>query len=712
MKEDFRSVEFAPGKVLSIETGRIAKQADGAVVVRMGDTMVLCTAVSAKEPKPGQDFFPLTVDHKESFSAAGRFPGGFMKREGRSNEKEILSSRLIDRTLRPLFPKGYYCDTQIITSVISSDDEHDGDVLGGIGASLALHLSDVPFDGPMGEVRVGRVNGEFIINPTVSELKESDIDMVVGGSADSILMMEGEMDEISEKDMLDAIKAAHEAIKKLCDFQNELREELGKPKREFVPPATDEDLEAKVKGLAEAKINEIVNIGLGKEEYNDKIREAKQAAVTALEEEFAEDEDAAEKLSEAKKILGSIEKNELRNMILEKGRRIDGRTPVDIRDIWTQVGYIPRTHGSAIFTRGETQSLVSATLGTKRDEQSVDTLFNQEAKQFMLHYNFPPYSVGEAGFMRGPGRREIGHGHLAERALKMMMPTFDEFGYVVRVISDITESNGSSSMASVCGGSMALMDAGVPLRKPVAGIAMGMIVGEENTVVLSDIRGEEDFMGDMDFKTAGSTEGITACQMDMKVQGISFEIIEQALEQAHTGRLHILSEMAKTISSARESISEYAPQFLKMEIDGSDIGAVIGPGGKVIQTLQKETGTEIIIEEDSSGKGQVTISANDLSKAEEAKKRIKMIVGHLDEGATYRGIVKSIKDFGAFVEIAPGKDGLLHISEIDHKRVEKVTDYLQLGEELDVKLLKVEHGGKLRLSRKALIERPERREEG
>lgn len=711
MKEDFRSVELAPGKVISVETGRIAKQADGAVVVRMGDTMVLCTAVSAKEPKPGQDFFPLTVDHKESFSAAGRFPGGFMKREGRSNEKEILSSRLIDRTLRPLFPKGYYCDTQIITSVISSDDENDGDVLGGFGASLALTLSDVPFDGPMGEVRVGRVNGEFIINPTVSELKESDIDMVVGGSADSILMMEGEMDEISEADMLAAIKAAHEAIKKLCDFQNKLREEMGKPKREFIPAEVDADIEAKVKELAEAKINEIVNIGLGKEEYNDKIREAKKEAVEALEKAYAVDEDGADKLSEAKKILGSLEKTELRNMILEKGRRIDGRTPVDIRDIWTQVGYIPRTHGSAIFTRGETQSLVSATLGTKRDEQNVDTLFNQDAKQFMLHYNFPPYSVGEAGFMRGPGRREIGHGHLAERALKMMMPTFDEFGYVVRVISDITESNGSSSMASVCGGSMALMDAGVPLKKPVAGIAMGMIVGEENTVVLSDIRGEEDFMGDMDFKTAGSADGITACQMDMKVQGISFEIIEQALEQAHTGRLHILGEMAKTITSARENISQYAPQFLKMEIDGSDIGAVIGPGGKVIQTLQKETGTEIIIEEDSNGKGQVTISANDLSKAEEAKKRIKMIVGHLDEGATYKGIVKSIKDFGAFIEIAPGKDGLLHISEIDHKRVEKVTDYLQLGDEIEVKLLKVEHGGKLRLSRKALIERPERKED-
>ncbi|MEO1022591.1 MAG: polyribonucleotide nucleotidyltransferase [Bacteroidota bacterium] len=699
MKEDFRSVEFAPGKILSIETGRIAKQADGAVVVRMGDTMVLCTVVSAREPKPGQDFFPLTVDHKEQFSAAGRFPGGFMKREGRSSEKEVLSSRLIDRTLRPLFPKGYYCDTQVISSVVSSDEENDGDVLGGVGASTAIHLSDIPFDGPMAEVRVGRVNGELIINPTISELKESEIDMVVGGSRTSILMIEGEMDEISEAEMLDAIKAAHEAIIKLCDFQDELRKEFGKEKRPFEPHTADEALVAKVNGLAEAKIKEVVTVGLGKEEYNDRIREIKEEVVTALEEEYEE------QMGDVKSTLGSIEKNALRNMILEDNRRIDGRSPVDIRDIWTQTGYLARTHGSSIFTRGETQALVSATLGTRRDEQSVDTLYNQEAKQFYLHYNFPPYSVGEAGFMRGPGRREIGHGHLAERALKMMMPTFDEFGYVVRIISDITESNGSSSMASVCGGSMALMDAGVPLKKPVAGIAMGMIVGENNTVVLSDIRGEEDFMGDMDFKTAGSSEGITACQMDMKVQGISFEIIEQALQQANEGRLHILSEMSKTISSPRESISEYAPQFLKMEIDGSDIGAVIGPGGKVIQTLQKETGTEIIIEEDSNGKGQVTISANDLSKAEEAKKRIKMIVGHLEEGATYSGIVKSIKDFGAFVEVAPGRDGLLHISEIDHKRVEKVDDYLKIGQEIEVKLLKVEPGNKLRLSRKALIEK-------
>jgi polyribonucleotide nucleotidyltransferase len=701
MKEDFRSIEFAPGKSLSVETGRIAKQADGSVVVRMGDTMVLCTAVSAKEPKPGQNFFPLTVDHKESFSAAGRFPGGFMKREGRSNEKEILSSRLIDRVLRPLFPKGYYNDTQVISSVISSDDENDGDVLGAVGASLALHLSDVPFDGPMGEVRVGRINGKYIINPTVTELKESDIDMVVGGTRDSVLMIEGEMDEISEIEMLEAIKVAHASIAKLCDFQDELRKELGKEKREFIPAKADEIVESEVKTLAEEKMKAVIGIGLGKEEYNAKIKEIKDAAIASLEEQ--EKDEAF--ISEAKGLLSQIEKDELRNMILTQKRRIDGRSPVDIRDIWTQVGYIPRTHGSSIFTRGETQALVSVTLGTKRDEQNVDTLFDQEAKKFMLHYNFPPYSVGEAGFMRGPGRREIGHGHLAERALRKMMPSFDEFSYVVRVISDITESNGSSSMASVCGGSLALMDAGVPLKKPVAGIAMGMIVGDEHTVVLSDIRGEEDFMGDMDFKTAGSVDGITACQMDMKVQGISFEIIEEALEQARVGRLHILERMAESISVARTELSQYAPQFLKMEIDGSDIGAVIGPGGKVIQTLQKETGTEIIIEENDKGKGVITISANDLAKAEEAKKRIKMIVGHLEEGATYKGVVKSIKDFGAFVEVAPGKDGLLHISEIDHKRVEKVSDYLALGDEIDVVLLKVEHGGKLRLSRKALMPR-------
>lgn len=707
MKEDFRSVEFAPGKTLSIETGRIAKQADGAVTVRMGDTMVLCTAVSAKEPNPGQNFFPLTVDLRESFSAGGKFPGGFIKREGRPSEKEILSSRLIDRTLRPLFPKGYRCETQVICSVLSSDGENDGDVLGGFGASAALHISDAPFEGPSAEVRVGRIDGEYIINPTVSELENSDIDMIVGGTAESVLMIEGEMDEISEKEMLNAIKAAHESIIKLCQFQEELREEFGKEKRVYEPEPVDEDLKSKVYELGEGQIRELVNTGLGKEAYGEKLSEIKSSVV----EELTGQEAYEEEEGTIKEILGDIEKYELRNLILEKKQRIDGRSPEDIRDIWTQVGYLARTHGSAIFTRGETQSLVSVTLGTKKDAQAVDTLLVEEDKDFFLHYNFPPYCVGETGFLRGPGRREIGHGHLAERALRKLKPSFEEFGYVIRVISDITESNGSSSMASVCGGSMALMDAGVPMKRPVAGIAMGMIVGDDNHVVLSDIRGEEDFMGDMDFKTAGTTEGITACQMDMKVQGISFEVLEEALQQAHEGRMHILEKMAETISTPRENISEYAPQFINMEIDGDQIGAVIGPGGKVIQTLQKETDTEIWVEEDDeTGKGKITITANDLAKAQEAKKRIQGIVGQLDEGATYQGVVKAIKEYGAFVEIVPGKDGLLHVSEISHEHVKNVSDVLSVGDEIEVKLLKVEHGGKLRLSRKALI--PKNGEEG
>ena len=625
-----------------------------------------------------------------------------MKREGRPSEKEVLASRLIDRSLRPLFPKGYLCETQIISSVLSSDGENDGDVLGGFGASAALHISDVPFEGPMAEVRVGRVDGEFVINPTLSELEKSDIDMIVGGTADSVLMMEGEMDEISEDEMLGAIKAAHASIITLCEFQEELREEYGREKRAFTPESNPEEIENKVRELATDKIKEVVNIGLGKEEYSAKLQEAKDSVIAELEEEFEEQMDIV------KDILSTVEKEELRNMILEKKRRIDGRAPEDIRDIWTQAGYLARTHGSSIFTRGETQALVSVTLGTKKDAQAVDTLFDEEEKKFYLHYNFPPYSVGEAGFLRGPGRREIGHGHLAERALKMMMPSFDDFGYVIRVISDITESNGSSSMASVCGGSMALMDAGVPLKKPVAGIAMGMIVGENNSVVLSDIRGEEDFMGDMDFKTAGTADGITACQMDMKVQGISFEVMEEALQQAHTGRMHILGKMAETISAPRESLSEFAPQFINMTIDGDMIGAVIGPGGKVIQTLQKETDTEIWIEEDDeTGKGKITISADSLDKAKDAQDRIKAITGQLEEGAIYKGTVKTIKDFGAFVEIAPGRDGLLHISEIDHKHVKDVSNYMSVGDEIEVKLLKIEPGNKLRLSRKVLLDNDE-----
>lgn len=699
MKAEFKSVEFAPGKVLSVETGRIAKQADGAVMVRMGDTMVLSTAVSAKEAKAGQDFFPLVVDLRESFTAGGRFPGGFMKREGRPSDGETLTSRLIDRSLRPLFPEGYFNETQIICQVYSSDGQHEADVLGAFGASAALHISDIPYDGPMAQVKVGRVNGEFIINPTIDELKTSDMDLIVAGTAESVIMIEGEMNEVTEEVMLDGIKEAHKAIVKLCDFQEVLRNEYGVEKREFVPEEVSTPLNDLLVERVGSRMKDIVATGLNKEDYNNQVRDLKNEvleAVLAIEE-------YEESAAEVSSILERMEKSELRNMILENKRRIDGRSPEDIRDIWTEAGYFPRTHGSAIFTRGETQALVSVTLGTKRDAQSVDTLFHQEDKTFMLHYNFPPYSVGEAGFMRGPGRREIGHGYLAERALKALIPKFEDFGYVIRVRSDITESNGSSSMASVCGGSMALMDAGVPLPKPVAGIAMGMIVGEHDSVVLSDIRGEEDHMGDMDFKTAGTADGLTATQMDMKIQGISFDILEKALQQAKHGRMHILEKMAETLSTPRTSISEFAPQFVNMTIDGDNIGAVIGPGGKVIQTLQKETDTEIWIEEDENGKGQITISADSLEKAEAAKKRIQAIAGELDEGATYKGTVKAIKEYGAFVEIVPGKEGLLHISELTHGHVKKVEDVLAVGDQVDVKLLKVEHGGKLRLSRKALL---------
>src|SRR6056297_428683 len=703
MKEDFRSVEFAPGKTLSVETGRLAKLADGAVMVRMGDTMVLCTVVSAKEAKPGQDFFPMVVDLRESFTAAGKFPGGFMKREGRPSDDETLASRLIDRSLRPLFPKGYVNDTQFICQIYSSDSQNQADVLGAFGASAAAHISDIPFDGPMSQVKVGRIDGEFVINPTIDELEKSDMDIIVAGTAESVIMIEGEMKEISEKEMLEAVKEGHKAIVKLCEFQEELRKEFGVEKREFTPSEGNKELESKVADHVGDQLKEIVSMGLSKEDFQAKLKEVK----TAVKDDITAEEGFEEAGGEISDIFGNMVKDTVRNMILENKKRIDGRSPEDIRDIWTQVGYLPRAHGSAIFSRGETQALVSVALGTKRDAQSVDTLYYEEDKKFMLHYNFPPYCVGEAGFMRGPGRREIGHGHLAERAIKMVLPDFEDFSYVIRVRSDITESNGSSSMASVCGGSMALMDAGVPMPKPVAGIAMGMIVGDNNTVVLSDIQGEEDFMGDMDFKTAGTVDGITATQMDMKVQGISFEILEEALEQANKGRLHILEKMAETISKPKENISEYAPQFVNMTISGDSIGAVIGPGGKVIQTLQKETDTEIWIEEDEEGKGQITISADSLEKAEAAKKRIQAVAGELDEGATYKGTVKAIKEYGAFVEIVPGKEGLLHISELNHSHVKNVDDILSVGDEIEVKLLKVEHGGKLRLSRKALLPKPE-----
>jgi len=696
MKAEFRQVEYAPGKVLSIETGRLAKQAHGSVVARIGDTMVLATVVGASESRPGQDFFPLSVDYRENYAAAGKFPGGFIKREGRPSDKEILSARLIDRTIRPMFPEGYFNEVQIMVQVISSDGQNDGDVIGGTAASTALMLSDVPFENPIAEVRVGRVNGEFIVNPTVAELKTSDIDMVLGGTRDSVAMVEGEMDEVSEQEMIQAIRVGHAAIVKLCDFQLELQKEFGKEKRELVIEGKDEELLGKIKEIIGTRFVTTSKAGSTKKAYSAAIKEIVAEVQEKLAEEYPDME------SVINDYCHDYQRDVLRNLILDEHFRIDGRKPTDIRAIWTEVGYLPRTHGSALFTRGETQALVSVTLGSKKDEQSIDTLFDNEPKKFMLNYNFPPYSTGEIRTRLGLSRREVGHGNLAERALKKMLPTQEEFGYTIRVVSDILESNGSSSMASVCGGSMALMDAGVPMRKPVAGIAMGMIVGNGKTVVLSDIQGEEDHFGDMDFKVTGTVDGITACQMDIKVTGVSFEVMEEAMLDARNGRLHILEKMAESISTPRTELSRYAPTFRKMEINADQIGAVIGPGGKVIQGIQRETGTEISIEE-KGNKGIVVVSAVDADAADAAIARIKAITGSLEEGEIYDGLVKSVKEYGAFIELLPGKEGLLHISEIDHKRIDKVEDVLREGDKVRVILLKIENGGKLRLSRKALI---------
>jgi len=702
MKADFRTVEFTPGKTISIETGRLAKLAHGSVVARLGDTMVLATAVANPEARPGQPFFPLSVEFRETYAAGGKFPGGFIKREGRPSEKEILSARLIDRTIRPLFPDWFMNETQVICNVISSDGKNDADVLGAVAASAALHLSEAPFDGPMAQVRVGRINGEFVINPTVEELAESDMNLTVGGKLESIVMVEGEMQEVSEDDMLDAINLAHESIKKLCAFQNELRNEFGKEKREYTKPEVNETLKAEVEQLAGDQFKELFKKHLDKQGNN----EAAKEIVTGIQEKLAEKYPDEEGLEDQVSSFAKAYRDEsIRDMMLNEQIRMDGRHSDQIRPIWSEAGYLPRTHGSAIFTRGETQTLVSVTLGTKRDEQSVDTLFDTESKRFMLDYNFPPYCVGEARMMRGVSRREVGHGNLAERAIKPLLPNPDDFGYTIRVVSDVLESNGSSSMASVCGGSMALMDAGVPISKPVAGIAMGLCMGEDGKyMIMSDITGSEDHFGDMDFKVTGTADGITACQMDIKIKGLDSSLMKQAMDQAREGRLQILQKMAETISTPRQDISKYAPSFTKYIVDSDMIGAIIGPGGKVIQAIQKETGTEIIIEE-IDNKGHVTIAADDAEKAEAALARIKAIAGKPEEGEVYEGTVRSIKEYGAFVEIMPGKDGLLHISEIAHERISNVEDVLSEGDKIQVKLIKVESGGKLRLSRRALLDK-------
>ncbi len=680
------------GKKFSIETGRFAKQANGAVMVRYADSMVLVTAVAAEEAKEDQDFFPLQVEYREKTSAAGKFPGGYIKREGRPSEKEILSARLVDRPIRPLFPDSFINETQIIAFVLSYDGENDTDVLAATGASAALMISDIPFNGPISEVRIGRVNGEFIVNPTHQQLKESDIELVVAGTADSIMMVEGESKEVSEADLLNALKFAQGEIKKLIDLQLELRKEVGKAKREVPVKEIPEGLENAVREKALAPFKEIVHSVLTKEERSAKNKELTTSVVEQLSEAFPESEKII------KNIMHDIEKDLMRQRILDEGVRLDGRNTKQIRPITVETGVLPRTHGSALFTRGETQSLTSVTLGTKNDEQTVDGLVEEYSKKFMLHYNFPPFSVGEVGRMTGVGRREIGHGNLAERALKVMFPEESVFPYTVRIISDILESNGSSSMATVCAGSLALFDAGVPMGKPVAGIAMGLVKEGEKHSILSDILGNEDHLGDMDFKVAGTSEGITAFQMDIKIEGISFEIMEKALNQAKDGRMHILGIMNESISQPREHLSPYAPRLIQIQIDTDQIGLVIGPGGKTIQGMQRLFGVDINIEDD----GTVSIASPDRDSAAKCKEHIKKLTATPEVGETYDGVVTKIMDFGAFVEILPGKEGLLHISQIDNKRVNKVTDYFKEGDKVTVKLLKIENG-KYSLSRKELL---------
>ncbi|QQS36287.1 MAG: polyribonucleotide nucleotidyltransferase [Ignavibacteriales bacterium] len=680
------------GKIFSIETGRFARQANGAVMVRYADTMVLVTAVAAEEAKEDQDFFPLQVEYREKTSAAGKFPGGYIKREGRPSEKEILSARLVDRPIRPLFPDSFKNETQVIAFVLSHDGENDADVLGAVGASAALTISDIPFDGPMAEVRVGRINGEFVINPTHPEIKLSDVELVVAGTSDSIMMVEGESKEVSEVELLDALKFAHDAIKKIIAIQLELRNEIGKPKKIVTAKEIDPELKKAVYDFASEKFKSIVYSVLTKEERSSANKELLLSTKESLAEKFPEQEKVIEE------ILHDMEKELMRGRILSEGIRLDGRNTKQIRPINIELGLLPRTHGSALFTRGETQSLTTVTLGTKNDEQTVDGLTDEYTKKFMLHYNFPPFSVGEVGRMSGVGRREIGHGNLAERALKMMFPSEEQFPYTVRIISDILESNGSSSMATVCAGSLAMMDGGVPIQKAVAGIAMGLVKENDKFAVLSDILGNEDHLGDMDFKVAGTRDGITAFQMDIKIQGISFEIMETALYQAKEGRFHILGIMDEAISKPNESLSQYAPRLITMKIDQDQIGLVIGPGGKTIQGMQRLFGVDINIDDD----GTVNIASPNKESATKCKEYIKKLTATPEVGEIYDGVVTKLMDFGAFVEILPGKEGLLHISQIDNKRVEKVSDFFKPGDKVTVKLLKIENG-KYSLSRKELL---------
>jgi polyribonucleotide nucleotidyltransferase len=678
---------------LEFETGRLAKQADGAVMVRYADTMVLATVVAAKEPKEGADYFPLQVEFREKLSAAGKIPGGFMKREGKPSDKEILSARLIDRPIRPMFPENYNCETQIVVTVFSSDQQNDADVLGACAASAALMISDSPFDGPIAEVRVGRLNGQFILNPTFDELENSDMDVTVAGTESSIVMVEGEANEISEKDMLDALAFGHEAIKKICQIQVELVREVKKQKRIIAPKEMNSNLVADVESLAAEKIKTAVHTIATKDQRSAQRNDIVAFVLESLKEKYPEQESAI------KELLHDIEKREMREMILSEGKRLDGRGLSDIRPISIEIGLLPRAHGSALFTRGETQSLTTVTLGTKEDEQITDGLIQEQPRRFMLHYNFPPFSVGEIGRLM-TGRREIGHGNLAERALKVLLPAEKEFPYTIRVVSDILESNGSSSMATVCAGSLALFDAGVPLKKACAGIAMGLVKEGDRISILSDILGDEDHLGDMDFKVAGTVDGITGFQMDIKIQGITLEVMKTALDQARAGRMHKLEKMNAVIDKPKSELSKYAPRFTSLKIPTDLIGSVIGPGGKMIRSIVSDSGAESINIEDD---GTIQIAATSKEASDKALELINSIVAVPEVGKIYKATVKRIMDFGAFAEILPGKEGLIHISQLDTKRVAKVSDVVKIGDVFDVKLMEIDEKGRLNLSRKALL---------
>lgn len=682
------------GRTLTIETGKMAKQANGAALVTYGETVVLVTATAAKEARTDIDFFPLTVEYQERFYAVGRVPGSYFRREiGRPSEKETLTCRFIDRPLRPLFADGYTNETQVIGTVLSADRQNDPDILAMVGASAALTVSNIPFLGPIAGVRVGYIDGEYVLNPTKDQLEDSRMDLIVAGSRNAVVMVEGGTDNLSEEEVLGGIYFGHEGLQPLLDMQEELRREVGRPKMEVSVPQVDEDLKKRIAELAGSDMEKVVTTA-DKMQRGELFDEVKSRVLATLEE----DEDfAAQK--EAKAILYDLKKTMMRDMILQEKKRIDNRNFDDIRPISCEIGTLPRAHGSALFTRGETQAIVTATLGSGEDEQRVETLEGMENRPFMLHYNFPPFCVGEVRFMRGPSRRDIGHGALASRAIQAVLPAPEDFPYTIRVVSDVLESNGSSSMATVCGGSLSLMDAGVPIRQPVSGVAMGLIKEGETIAVLSDILGDEDHLGDMDFKVCGTSDGITALQMDIKIEGISKEIMTQALEQARAGRLHILAKMAESIDAPRKELPEHAPKIFSMDINPEKIRDLIGPGGKVIKGLTAEY--EVKIDVDDSGK--VMIFAPDGIVGQQVYDRVREITAEVEIGKIYKGTVQKIVDFGAFVEILPGTDGLVHISELENKRVQKVTDVLKEGEEVMVKVLNVDQRGKIRLSRKAAL---------